>query len=278
MSSAVYQLAASTTTEFDDVDPENRYFWRFDRRRLDAEEIRDALLMVSGSLDTEVGGPSRPLDRDDHDRRTLYGEVSRFQLDTYLQTFDFPNPNLTAERRFSTNVPLQSLYFMNSPFVTAQAEALVRRLAEETAPEVIAEAGGQNDGPDDPPVQDRADDDGSELPEHFDDEALVRAAYPLLYSREATDEEVSLALTFLGAQRASWAAQLEEEDAEEADVASDEAASEEDAAAAAAEAEDARDAENPEAEAELLGRRASLAAWTQYVRALVSAAEFRFIS
>jgi hypothetical protein len=255
MSSAVYQLASSTTTEFDDVDPDNRYFWRFDRRRLEAEEVRDALLAVSGELDPEIGGPSKPLDAPGHDRRTLYGEVSRFQLNEYLQTFDFPNPSLSAERRFSTNVPLQSLYFMNSPFVEAQAEALARRLAEETAPEIVAEA-GTNDGPDDVPQEVGATEDKGDdaPPEHFDDRAMIEAAYPLLYAREATEEEVGLGLEFIETQRASWAEPGDDGPA---------------------------GGEPPEDEAEedpeLLARRASLAAWVQYTRALFSAAEFRFI-
>jgi mono/diheme cytochrome c family protein len=275
MSSAVYQLASSTTTEYDDIDPENRWFWRFDRRRLEAEEIRDALLMVSGTLDPEIGGPSMPLDRESHDRRTLYGEVSRFQLNEYLQTFDFPNPNLSAERRFSTNVPLQSLYFMNSPFVEAQMDALVRRLADETAPEVVVDA-GMNDGPDDPEQEAPDDDENGEgdddaPPEHFEDRAMIEAAYPLLYSRDASEEEVALGLEFLEAQRASWAEQLAEaavdgEGAEEAGPDEEDLADEETV-------EEQDDEDDPE----LLARRASLAAWVQYTRALVSAAEFRFI-
>ena len=130
MLSATYRLRAGRHPGNEGIDGDNRYYWRADRRRLDAESIRDALLHVSGGLDGKVGGPSLDLDDEENDRRTLYGSVSRFELGEYLQTFDFPNPNLSAERRYATNVPQQSLFFMNSPFVQRQAERLVRRLAE----------------------------------------------------------------------------------------------------------------------------------------------------
>ena len=132
MLSATYQLVAGRHAGNEGIDGGNRYYWRADRRRLDAESIRDALLHVSGGLDAKVGGPSLDLRDDEHDRRTLYGSVSRFELDEFLQTFDFPNPSLSAERRYTTNVPQQSLFFMNSPFVHRQAERLVKRLAKES--------------------------------------------------------------------------------------------------------------------------------------------------
>ena len=91
-----------------------------------AEQIRDSLLFVSGALDTKMGGPSAPL-TPSFDRRTVYGKVSRYKLDDYLQLFDFPSPNLSAEKRFTTNVPLQRLFFMNSDFMQQQAELLARR-------------------------------------------------------------------------------------------------------------------------------------------------------
>ena len=65
------------------------------------------------------------------DRRTVYGKVSRYKLDDYLQLFDFPSPNLSAEKRFTTTVPLQRLFFMNSDFMQQQGERLARRVAPE---------------------------------------------------------------------------------------------------------------------------------------------------
>jgi hypothetical protein len=76
---------------------------------------------VSGALDTRIGGPSVPLTPLGK-RRTIYGSVSRYKLDEFLQLFDFPSPSQTAEQRFSTNVPLQRLFFMNSDFMQQHAE------------------------------------------------------------------------------------------------------------------------------------------------------------
>ena len=73
-----------------------------------------------------MGGPSAPL-TPLYDRRTVYGKVSRYKLDDYLQLFDFPSPNLSAEKRFTTSVPLQRLFFMNSDFMQQQAERLAQQ-------------------------------------------------------------------------------------------------------------------------------------------------------
>ena len=86
-----------------------------------AEQIRDSLLLGGGALDDKIGGPSTAL-TPTFTRRTVYGKVSRYRLDEYLQLFDFPSPNLSAEKRFTTTVPLQRLFFMNSDFVQQQAE------------------------------------------------------------------------------------------------------------------------------------------------------------
>ena len=228
MLSAAYRLRAGRHADNEAVDAGNRYYWRADRRRLDAESIRDALLHVSGGLDAKVGGPSVDLDDEDNDRRTLYGSVSRFQLDDYLQTFDFPDPNLSAERRYATNVPQQSLFFMNSPFARRQAERLVRRLAKEAGgKEAAADGEGGDEG-----VTDGDD----EIPAHFPDPAMIRAAYPLLYGRDVSEAELEAGLAFLAERRGS---------AKETD--------------------------------DLQERQVSMRAWTQYARALFSAAEFRFI-
>lgn len=109
-------------------DPDNRLLWRYNRRRLDVESLRDSLLFVSGKLDLQEGGPPVRLDNENN-RRTVYGYISRRQLDPMLALFDFPNPNGTSEQRLQTTVPLQKLYFMNSPFVIAQSNALAARIA-----------------------------------------------------------------------------------------------------------------------------------------------------
>ncbi len=130
MLSAVYQLSTDNLQANFEKDSGNRLYWRANRRRMDAEEIRDSLLFISGVLENKIGGPSADL-TPAYNRRTVYGKISRYRLDEYLQLFDFPSPNLSAEKRFTTNVPLQRLFFMNSDFVQQQAELLARRIESE---------------------------------------------------------------------------------------------------------------------------------------------------
>src|SRR5579872_4549837 len=164
MLSSVYQLSNDYSKENYDKDPDNRLYWRANRHRLDAEEIRDAILMAAGDLDTKIGGPSADL-TPDYSRRTVYGKVSRFKLDEYLQLFDFPSPNISAEKRFATTVPLQRLFFMNSDFVQQQAELLARRVAAEP-----------------------------------DDAGRIQKAYRLIYGRAATDDEIKAGIEYLRAE------------------------------------------------------------------------------
>src|SRR6185436_8718418 len=144
-----------------DKDSGNRLYWRADRHRMTAEQVRDSLLFVSGALDDKMGGPSTPLSPS-FNRRTIYGKVSRYKLDEYLQLFDFPSPNLSAEKRFTTSVPLQRLFLMNSDFMQQQGELLARRVANET-----------------------------------DNTARIQKAYRLIFGRAATDAEVKAGLAFI---------------------------------------------------------------------------------
>ncbi len=139
--SSTYQQSVGTDAKAAAVDGANRLFWRANRRRLDAEELRDSLLFVSGALDENGGGRPARL-TDDNRKRTVYGYVSRKKLDTMLGLFDFPNPNSTSERRLTTNVPLQSLFFLNSPFMKKQSEALAKRVGEGDERSRIAKAYG----------------------------------------------------------------------------------------------------------------------------------------
>ncbi len=162
MLSSVYRLSSQDSKENDEKDPANRFYWRFNRQRLDAEEVRDSVLFAAGSLDLKkVGGPSTDFS-DDNTRRTVYCKISRFRMNNFLQVFDFPNPSFTAEQRFSTIVPLQRLYFMNSSFVYKQADQLARRIY----------ASG-------------------------DDNTRIRGAYRILYGRAPTPKEAELGLNFL---------------------------------------------------------------------------------
>jgi hypothetical protein len=130
MKSAVYRLSADHDAPAFAKDGGNRLYWHATRRRLSAEQIRDSVLFVSGALDVRLGGPSMPLTPLGK-RRTIYGRVSRYKLDEFLQLFDFPSPSQTAEQRFSTNVPLQRLFFMNSDFMQQHAERLAESVADE---------------------------------------------------------------------------------------------------------------------------------------------------
>ncbi|MCI0685345.1 MAG: PSD1 and planctomycete cytochrome C domain-containing protein [Gemmataceae bacterium] len=147
------------------ADPENRLLWHMNRRRLDVEAWRDAMLAVSGKLDRRLGGPSGDLASPDNRRRTLYGSVSRHELNPLLRLFDFPDPNITADERTVTTVPLQQLYVLNSEFLIGNAKALAARLA-------TAEA---------------------------DDADRIRAAFVLLYGRPATPREVAIGLEYVSA-------------------------------------------------------------------------------
>jgi hypothetical protein len=164
MLSAVYQLSSADDAANFEKDAGNRFYWRNNRRRMDAEQLRDALLFVSGALDTKSGGPSEDL-KPVYTRRTLYGKVSRYRLDEYLQLFDFPSPNLSAEKRFTTNVPLQRLFLMNSDFAQQQSELLARRVE------------GEADVP-----------------------TSIRKAYRLVYGRTPSDAEVEAGAAFLRAE------------------------------------------------------------------------------
>jgi hypothetical protein len=162
--SSTYQLSTESSADNAEKDGANRLYWRANRQRLDAEAIRDSLLFVSGSLDLKkTGGPSSDF-ADDNNRRTVYCKISRYRLDNFLQVFDYPNPSFTAEQRFTTNVPLQRLYFMNSSFVYKQAEAFARRVYDEA-----------------------------------DDTARIQKAYRILFGRPPSDAETKAGLDFLQA-------------------------------------------------------------------------------
>lgn len=129
--SSVYRLSGEMAKANYAADPDNRMHWRFARRRLDAEGLRDSLLFVSGTLDEKMGGPATPLDSPENRRRTVYGKISRNILDPMLTLFDFPNPNQHAEQRIPTTVPLQRLFLLNSPLIMQQGAALAARLDRE---------------------------------------------------------------------------------------------------------------------------------------------------
>ena len=126
-------------------DPDNRLLWRAHKRRLDAEAIRDAMLVASGEIDfsrrpgslvTQLSGQSvslvgfnkkLPGDLDGVTYRSVYLPVLRDRLPDVLDLFDFAEPGLVTGDRDTTNVPVQALYLLNSEFVQARAAALAER-------------------------------------------------------------------------------------------------------------------------------------------------------
>ena len=107
------------------ADPDNRLLAHANRRRLDFESMRDAMLAATGGFDAAVGG--RPVDLSAEPftgRRTLYGLIDRLNLDPMFATFDFASPDVTAAERSTTMVPQQALFAMNHPFVIERARAV----------------------------------------------------------------------------------------------------------------------------------------------------------
>jgi hypothetical protein len=135
MLSRTYQLSSASLPRNAEKDPENLYLWRHTARRLDFEAWRDAWLAVSGRLDRTRGGPSVDLNQADNVRRTLYAKISRVQPNTLLVLFDFPDANVTSDRRSVTTVPQQQLFVLNSDFTIETAKAFARRLEKESPSE-----------------------------------------------------------------------------------------------------------------------------------------------
>jgi hypothetical protein len=128
MLSAVYQQSSDDNPRLAQLDPENKWVWQMNRRRLDFEALRDTILAIGGKLDLTMGGPSVRLNSEPYStRRSVYGYVDRNNMPNMLLAFDFANPDLTTGKRETTIVPQQALFMMNSPLVVEQARDLVRR-------------------------------------------------------------------------------------------------------------------------------------------------------
>lgn len=169
MLSATYQLNSADDARNREVDGDNRLLWRMNRQRLDVESWRDALLSISGKLDRTLGGPTTDLGSAANQRRTVYGKVSRHDLNGLLRLFDFPDANITAEKRTETTVPQQQLFVLNSPFVVEQARALAARVQTEAA----------------------------------SDAERIGRAYALAYGRPPSDRETQAVLGYLSAADAT---------------------------------------------------------------------------
>ena len=165
LTSATYQSSSTFNKRAFDKDGDNRTLWRVTPRRMDVETWRDSLLVVTGELDLKSGGPA--VDNIvNSKRRTLYAKVSRnapLTSDEFLRLFDFPIPRASAAKRTANVIPQQFLFMMNSRFMLDRARALAARLEKETP----------------------------------DQSSRITRAYSLLYGRQPTERELSVATVFL---------------------------------------------------------------------------------
>jgi hypothetical protein len=182
MNSAVYQQSSDTpsTQPPQHPDPENKLLSRMNRQRLEAEQLRDSLLAVSGSLDLQLGGKTLPLrnrefvfnhtskDNTTYEspRRALYLPIIRNHLNDILEQFDYPDPTMPTGSRNATVVAPQALLMLNSPFVMDCAARLASHL-QKSAPT---------------------------------DDQRYHLATTLLYARPATPAETTRALHWLTTQ------------------------------------------------------------------------------
>lgn len=129
MTSDTYCQASKNRAPSVEVDPENRLLWKMNRRRLEFESLRDSMLAVSQQLDARMHGkPEKLFEANQSRRKTIYGEIDRQNLPGIYRVFDLPNPDQSAAKRTRTTVPQQSLFMINSPFVAAQANHIMKEL------------------------------------------------------------------------------------------------------------------------------------------------------
>ncbi len=182
MLSRTYQLVSADVAQNLAVDPDNRLHWRYDRRRLDAESLRDTLLAVTGTLDASPLAEPHPFPPQDKweftqhhpfrgtydtNRRSVYLMTARLNALPFFQAFDGPDRNASSAVRDSSVTTSQALFFMNDKFVHEQAERMAERL--------LREAG--------------------------DDSARIQRAFDLTLHRAATDEERERLNTYLSKAR-----------------------------------------------------------------------------
>lgn len=166
--SNTYQQSSADVPDSRAKDPDNRLFWKQNRRRMDFEALRDAILATAGTLDLTIGGPSVDIVNPPFTtRRTVYSFIERQNLPGMFRTFDFANPDTHSPRRFRTTVPQQALFMLNSPFVIEQSKQLA------ALPEVARQQG----------AIDRA-----------------KALYRIVYKREPQADECALAEKFIADQ------------------------------------------------------------------------------
>ncbi len=182
MQSATYQMSTSYSSGAAAIDPDNALLWRFNRRRMEAEEVRDALLAISGRLSDATGGSLMQHKQHEYAKnesnnahydksllRTVYLPVMRSGLHDAMIAFDFADPSVSNGDRAATTVAPQALYLMNSDVLMQSAEALAANLLKPAAPGA---------------------------PE-IDDPARVAQLYQRALGRKVTDVESSQRVEFL---------------------------------------------------------------------------------
>ncbi|MFN7926997.1 MAG: PSD1 and planctomycete cytochrome C domain-containing protein [Blastocatellia bacterium] len=128
--SRAYQQSSTDNPAAHNLDPENKWLWRMNRRRLDIEELRDSLLIASDKLEhTMFGLPVSAQAWPYTYRRTIYSFIDRALVPNDYRVFDFADPNAHAPSRALTTGPQQALMMLNSPFVIEQAKTLMQRVA-----------------------------------------------------------------------------------------------------------------------------------------------------
>jgi hypothetical protein len=180
--SHTYRLSSRRDDTAVAKDPANELLSAFPRRRLDAEAIRDTLLLLGGHLDASPGGAHPfPPQTDwgftqhnpfkavyDTNRRSVYLMTQRIQRHPYLAIFDGPDPSVSTPQRNTSTTPLQALYLLNDPFVHDQTSGLANRL----------------------------------IADRDSDSARIERLYLLALARKPTDDERSSAIEFLSRVRA----------------------------------------------------------------------------
>jgi hypothetical protein len=165
MLSAAYQQDSRPEPRTLRADPDNLLFGRMNRRRLEAEAVRDNLLMAAGRLDRRIAGPAER--NFATPRRSLYLMTVRSDRSGFGPLFDSADSTAPVEHRTVSTVAPQALFLLNNPFARRQAQALAGR--------IVAWA--------------------------KDDRARIRRAYALLYGREPLAEEVAVGADLLAASR-----------------------------------------------------------------------------
>ena len=183
--SSTYRMSTAWNEDAHAVDPDNKLWWRFPRRRMTAESLRDSVLAVAGTLELGMGGSILPTanrayvtstanvspDAYKTQRRSMYMPVVRSALFEVFQAFDFAEPSVSSGQRQSTTVAPQALFMMNSRIVSEATRAMATRLLGN---------------------------------ESFSDQERVVEAYASAYGRSPTSAETERALRFVNVYTESW--------------------------------------------------------------------------